>query len=56
MQSSARLKDIRPGRNPRSHFDPQQMQELIDSVRVRGVMMPQAKHGLGQAPHLLLAA
>ncbi|MEN7527629.1 MULTISPECIES: PRTRC system ParB family protein [unclassified Cupriavidus] len=31
---------IRPGRNPRKYFDPAQMAELTESVRVDGVIQP----------------
>ncbi|HQR20393.1 MAG TPA: PRTRC system ParB family protein, partial [Burkholderiaceae bacterium] len=34
------LSRLRPGPNPRTFFDPVSMQELIDSVRQRGVLQP----------------
>ena len=34
------LNMIIPGDNPRRHFDPAEMQELADSIRIRGVLQP----------------
>lgn len=34
------LSRLRPGPNPRSYYDPASMQELIDSVKQRGVLQP----------------
>lgn len=35
-----RLDDIVPGNNPRRYFDPQEMTELTESVRSKGVLQP----------------
>lgn len=35
-----RLGDILPGKNPRRHFDQAEMEELIESVRAKGIVQP----------------
>jgi ParB family transcriptional regulator, chromosome partitioning protein len=34
------LSSIQPGVNPRSYFDPDEMAELVDSIRAQGVLQP----------------
>ncbi|CAG4913851.1 PRTRC system ParB family protein [Paraburkholderia gardini] len=40
QQPTLPLKHIKLGRNPRTYFDPAKMAEMIESVRVQGVLQP----------------
>ncbi|MGF6781172.1 PRTRC system ParB family protein [Paraburkholderia sp. GAS334] len=40
QQPTIPLKHIKLGRNPRTYFDPAKMAEMIESVRVQGVLQP----------------
>lgn len=39
-QPTVRLADVVQGRNPRTYFDPREMEELVTSVRAAGVVQP----------------
>lgn len=39
---------IVPGKNPRRHFDPQKMGELVKSIRVKGVIQPVCLRPVGE--------
>jgi ParB family transcriptional regulator, chromosome partitioning protein len=40
QQPTLPLKHIKLGRNPRTYFDPAKMAEMVESVRVQGVLQP----------------
>lgn len=40
QQTAISVSNIQPGRNPRTFFDPAEMAELTESVRVKGVIQP----------------
>jgi ParB family transcriptional regulator, chromosome partitioning protein len=40
QQPTVLLKHLKPGRNPRTYFDPKKMAELTESIRARGVDTP----------------
>lgn len=39
---------IVPGKNPRRHFDPQKMGELVKSIRIKGVIQPVCLRPIGE--------
>lgn len=52
-----RLSNIRPGRNPRRYFDPNEMADLEASIRAQGVLMPILLRPLGvQDGHFQIVA
>ncbi|MFX1739829.1 PRTRC system ParB family protein [Paraburkholderia sp. A1RI_3L] len=40
QQPTMRLGDIKLGRNPRRYFDPAKMAEMVESVRLQGILQP----------------
>ena len=44
-----------PGLNPRRHFDPAKLQELVESVRQRGIHQPVLVHLRDELPHWIVA-
>ncbi|MFT0173388.1 PRTRC system ParB family protein [Paraburkholderia mimosarum] len=55
QQPTLRLGDIKLGRNPRQYFDPAKMAEMVESVRVQGVMQPVIVRPLDDGSHELVA-
>ncbi|MFX1670912.1 PRTRC system ParB family protein [Paraburkholderia sp. A2WS-5] len=55
QQPTLRLGDIKLGRNPRKYFDPAKMAEMVESVRVQGVMQPVIVRPLDDGSHELVA-
>lgn len=50
-----KLKFIEPGNNPRDYFDPKEMQELTDSVRVNGIAQAILIRPIGDGKHKIIA-
>ena len=44
---TARVGNLRPGNNPRTHFDPREHTEMVESIRARGVILPLVVRPLG---------
>ena len=50
-----RLGNIRAGRNPRTYFDPQEMGELVESIRANGVAQPILVRAVGDEQYEIIA-
>lgn len=50
-----KLKFIEPGNNPRDYFDPKEMQELTDSVRVNGIAQAILIRPIGDGKYKIIA-
>jgi PRTRC genetic system ParB family protein len=55
QQPTLRLGDIKLGHNPRKYFDPAKMAEMIESVRLQGVLQPVIVRPLDDGSHELVA-
>ncbi|MFC0403169.1 PRTRC system ParB family protein [Paraburkholderia rhizosphaerae] len=55
QQPTVLLRHIKPGRNPRTYFDPKKMAELTESIRARGVDTPIIVRPLGGDDYELIA-
>lgn len=53
--ADAELLEPWPGLNPRKRFDPEKMQELVDSIREQGVLEPLLVHRCEKPPHRIVA-
>jgi ParB family chromosome partitioning protein len=49
------LGNIRAGRNPRTYFDPQEMAELVESIRANGVAQPILVRSVGDEQYEIIA-
>jgi ParB family transcriptional regulator, chromosome partitioning protein len=55
QQPTVLLKHLKPGRNPRTYFDPKKMAELTESIRARGVDTPVIVRPLGGEDYEVIA-
>lgn len=55
QQPTLPLGSIKLGRNPRTYFDPAKMDELVESIRVQGVLQPVIVRQLDDADYELVA-